>query len=506
MDVFDLNAVIRLNDKEYNSSLDADAAKGKSWVSKMGGVFGTFAKVAGAGLLAGAGAVGAIGKQAVAAYAEFEQLVGGVETLFGEDTAKIVQDNAANAFKTAGMSANQYMETVTSFSASLLQSVGNDTEKAAAYADMAIQDMSDNANKMGTSIDSIQTAYAGFAKGNFTMLDNLKLGYGGTKTEMERLILDAEKLDSSFKASRGKNKELTMSYADIVDAIHIVQDNMGITGATAREASTTIEGSVNAAKAAWTNLVTGLADDNADLESLINNFIESVTTAGENILPRVQTALEGISTLIATASETIIPLVIKTLLANLPGLIQSGAKLLVALITGLVTAIPELIKAIPEIVTTIVTELAAAWPEIKEAGKQLLEMLGEGIKSLWGKLVQWGGEIVNKIKEGILAKWNALVSWFNGIWESLFGNRKVNVNVNSSGGSHAGGLDYVPYNNYAANLHKGEAVLTRSEAEAWRRGNGKTNNVVLNLNTQSVDDATVDYIIQQANIRLGAMA
>ena len=249
----------------------------------------------------------ALTKSAIENYKEYEQLVGGVETLFGaggqsleeyaESVGKTVEEaqadynnlisaqnevlaNAENAYKTSGLSMNEYMETVTSFSASLIQSLGGDTQAAAEYADKAIVDMSDNANKMGTDISSIQTAYQGFAKQNYTMLDNLKLGYGGTKTEMERLILDAEKLDTSFKASRDSNGDLTMSFSDIVDAIHIVQDDLGITGTTAKEASTTIEGSVNSMKSAWSNLVTGLARDDADIGQLVDNLVTSIVGKG----------------------------------------------------------------------------------------------------------------------------------------------------------------------------------------------------------------------------------
>lgn len=235
-----------------------DETSGK--FSKLGEVAKGAAKVALAVVGATATAVGALVKQAVESYAEYEQLVGGVDTLFGSASAE-VQKKADNAYKTAGMSANEYMETVTGFSASLIQSLGGDTEKAAKYADMAITDMSDNANKMGTDMSLIQNAYQGFAKQNYTMLDNLKLGYGGTKEEMERLLKDASKIS-------GIKYDIS-SYADIVDAIHVVQTEMGITGTTAKEASTTIQGSISSMKSAWQNLLTGLADENADLDVLV---------------------------------------------------------------------------------------------------------------------------------------------------------------------------------------------------------------------------------------------
>ena len=241
-----------------------------------------------------------IGKQALQSYAEYEQLVGGVETLF-KDSAKEVQNYANNAYKTAGLSANQYMETVTSFSASLLQGLNGDTAKTAKIADMAITDMADNANKMGTSMEMIQNAYQGFAKQNYTMLDNLKLGYGGTKTEMVRLINDSKILNHEIK-----NLD-DITFDQIIEAIHVVQTNIGITGTTAKEAEKTIQGSVASMKSAWQNLLTGIADDNQDFGKLVDNFVDSVITAGENIVPRVKKIVEGVKKLIGSLVTQVFP-------------------------------------------------------------------------------------------------------------------------------------------------------------------------------------------------------
>lgn len=227
-----------------------------------------------------------VGKKSIANYAEYEQLVGGVETLF-KDSANQVQKYANKAFKTAGLSANDYMETVTSFSASLLQGLNGDTAKAAKTADLAITDMSDNANKMGTSMESIQNAYQGFAKQNYTMLDNLKLGYGGTQKEMARLINDSGVLGDTMKVTEKNVNEV--SFDKIIEAIHVVQNEMGITGTTAKEAAETIEGSKNAMQAAWQNLLTGLADDDADIGALFDTFMKSAETYLNNILPRIET-------------------------------------------------------------------------------------------------------------------------------------------------------------------------------------------------------------------------
>lgn len=225
----------------------------------------------------------AIGKTALDAYSNYEQLVGGIDTLFKASSAKM-QQYAANAYQTAGVSANRYMEISTSFAAALISSLGGNTEAAADMANTAITDMSDNANKMGTSLETVQEAYMSLSRGNYEMLDSLKLGYGGTKSELERLLSDAEK----FSAAQGKVRDFSVdSYSDIVEAIHIVQDEMGITGTTAEEAATTIEGSVNMAKAAWENWLAGLGNEDADMEGLTDQLVQSVATAGENIVPRV---------------------------------------------------------------------------------------------------------------------------------------------------------------------------------------------------------------------------
>lgn len=238
-----------------------------------------------------------VGKQAVGSQAEYEQLVGGVETLF-KNSAKEVQKYADNAYKTAGLSANQYMETVTSFSASLLQGLNGDTAKAAKIADMAIIDMSDNANKMGTSMEMIQNAYQGFAKDNFTMLDNLKLGYGGTASEMARLINETGVMGKAFKATAQNVKDVP--FDKMLEAIHKVQTNMGITGTTAKEASETIQGSVNSMKSAWQNLLTGISNSQLDRKQLVKNFTESIKTAAKNLVPTVKQTIKG---LVETAED-----------------------------------------------------------------------------------------------------------------------------------------------------------------------------------------------------------
>lgn len=251
-----------------------------------------------------AGALIDTGKQSLASYAQYEQLVGGVETLF-KDSAKIVEDYAAVAYKTAGLTANEYMSTVTSFSASLLQGLGGDTEKAAKIADMAILDMADNANKMGTSMETLQYAYQSFAKQNFVLLDNLKLGFGGSASEMARLINQTGVMGKAFKATAQNVKEVP--FDKMIEAIHKVQEQMGITGTTAKEASQTIEGSVKAMKSAWGNLLTAIADDNANLSKSVDEFVDSAITAGQNVVPRVRQIIDGVKKLINSLITEVFP-------------------------------------------------------------------------------------------------------------------------------------------------------------------------------------------------------
>ena len=382
--------------------------------SKLKGGLATAAKVGAAAVAASGTAIVAVGKQAIEQYAEYEQLVGGVETLF-KQSADTVMGYAENAYKTAGLSANEYMNTVTSFSASLLQSLGGDTEAAAKYADMAITDMSDNANKMGTSMEMIQNAYQGFAKQNYTMLDNLKLGYGGTKEEMQRLIEDAEKLS-------GIEYDIS-SYADIVDAIHVVQTEMGITGTTAKEASTTIQGSLAAMKSAWQNLLTGVADDNADFEGLINNFVDSLVGVGENIIPRINTVIKGLTKLITQASQTIIPLAVETLLQNLPSIVAAGMDMVLAIVNGILDNIDLLIDCVLELVDVVVDKLIENLPKLVEGGIRLIIALSVGLIKAIPQLVEKIPEIILALVEGFAAGASQIIevgkNIVRGIWDGI---------------------------------------------------------------------------------------
>lgn len=360
-------------------------------------------------------------------------------------------------------------------------------------------------------MESIQNAYQGFAKQNYTMLDNLKLGYGGTKEEMQRLLKDAEKLS-------GQKFDLS-SYADIVDAIHVVQTEMGITGTTAKEASSTISGSVDSMKSAWTNLVTGIADDNANFEQLISNFVDSATTAASNIIPRVEVALNGAAKLIESLVppimaelpsliETVLPQlaqsavnIVQTLVtgisANAAQLIDSAIQIITVLGNGIYQMLPTVAQSALQIVLTLVSKLNENLPQMLDTAGQMLIAFVEGVSEHLPDIMlaaasivetlltyfiehlpdivegamQMGNAVIDGIIDGISAAWDGLVSWFNGLWDSLFGDRSVNVKANvSTNGSHAGGLSYVPFDGYIAELHKGERVLTASEAKAYKNG------------------------------------
>jgi phage-related protein/ElaB/YqjD/DUF883 family membrane-anchored ribosome-binding protein len=405
------------------------ATVGFNGLKKMAGV--SF-KALGVGLAGAATGIGAIVKQSVDAFSEFEQLKGGVETLFGTNGAKSVEEyasltgksvddvktkfaelekaqelvltNANNAYKTSGLSANAYMETVTSFSASLINSVKGDTKLAAEMADSAIVDMSDNANKMGTDISLIQNAYQGFAKGNYTMLDNLKLGFGGTKTEMERLVNEAAKLDKSVKAN-------DMSFGNITKAIHAHQVEMsmsGITykeylelvksgkkteeeafkllGTTAKEANFTVKGSLEQTKAAWGNMLTAIGSGE-NMDQCFNNLLESVEIFGKNIIPVAERSLEGIGVVVeklAPKIEENLPKVIKTLL---PPLLSAASSLL----SGLIRALPGIAKTVIK--------------EIPNVAGQLGNAIIEGItgKEVSGKALAGFAKMFGGISVGLLA-------------------------------------------------------------------------------------------------------
>lgn len=419
----------------------ADAA----WnaISSMSGkAVGALKGVATVGL-AGVGtavaALAGVGKSALDAYATYEQAVGGVETLF-KDASGIVQKHAADAYMRAGISANQYMEQVTSFSASLISSLGGDTAKAAELGDTAMVDMSDNANKMGTSLETIQQTYQSLARGNYAMLDNLKLGYGGTKSEMERLIQDANRV----KQANGEMGDLSIDkFSDVVQAIHIMQQQMGITGTTSDEAAKTIEGSVNMMKAAWQNWLAELGKDNADINGLTKQLVDSVSTVIQNvgpaiaqiitgitaalpqlfsslggtlpalvmqILPPVLGALGQLGTMLLTSATTWISTSLPQLLAqfqswvtsSLPSFLQTGLSMVTNLLQGIVQALPQIASTAVTVLTTLLDGLSAQLPQLVPIGVNAVLNLVQGILNNLPQIIDSGLKLILGLAQGLI--------------------------------------------------------------------------------------------------------
>lgn len=403
------------------------AEKGIGSLGKLGNMAGNALGVAtkaaagmAVGITAATGAVVALTKASVEQYAQYEQLTGGVETLFnktelsledfaakqgkttqeafaewGELTAgsRIVFNNAEQAYKTAGLSANAYMETITGFSASLLQGLGGDTKKAADIGNMAVVDMSDNANKMGTAMESIQNAYQGFAKQNYTMLDNLKLGYGGTKSEMERLLTDAEKIS-------GVHYDIS-NFSDIISAIHTIQEQMGITGTTAKEAMSTIEGSLNMTKAAWTNMLTGMADDNADFDTLVNNLVESLSALGENLMPRIGIALNGVGQLIDALLPIVIDKIPEIISSILPGMVEAGTNIVASLGNAIMQSLPTVINYGVQLIQNLLNGIQQSLPSIANCVVQVLSSLTNGLLEVLPQVLSIGMQAIAYLAQGI---------------------------------------------------------------------------------------------------------
>lgn len=403
----------------YDGSLKFDTEileKGfNTGIKKLGSIAKSGLAVVGGAVTGVAVSFGIMTKKALDSYASLEQNIGGVETLFKNSSQSVI-DNAKRAYKTAGLSANAYMETVTSFSASLLQSLGGDTKKAADYADRAIIDMSDNANKMGTSMELIQNAYQGFAKQNYTMLDNLKLGYGGTKEEMQRLVQDASKMIDVQKELGLTVDGSSLSFGNIVNAISVMQKHMGIAGTTSKEASETISGSVSAMKGAFDNFLNGtgspkeLAETmvtagknvikglseivprlletlpevkNLIQENLVQAFsgdtVQRMVESGKNIAMSLLTGmLDSVSDILPVALS-LIQFIAEAITTNVPILLQKGYEILQNLINGFVEATPEVLPKILDFIQGIGDKISEAAPGLIQKGFELLQKLVEGI-------------------------------------------------------------------------------------------------------------------------------
>lgn len=374
--------------------------------SKVKSGFGKISSIAGAALTGVTVAVGGaatalagLGTASVNSYADLEQNIGGIETLFKGSADKVIK-NAENAYKTAGMSANQYMETVTGFSASLLQSLGGDTEKAADVADMALTDMADNANKMGTSMESIQWAYQGFAKQNYTMLDNLKLGYGGTKEEMQRLLADAQKLT-------GVKYDIS-NLSDVYNAIHVIQQNLGITGTTAKEAASTITGSVSSMKAAFDNFLNG----SGTIDQLINTgltAIQNIVNAAGKLLPDLIQSIANATPQIVSTINTIFPQILNLIMENAPTILNSIGQVLMALSTTLMEYMPQILTLAMQLIQYFINGIITMLPQIIQMGVQLITQLITGIAQMLPQLIPQAVNAIITIVNGLLTNIDQII-------------------------------------------------------------------------------------------------
>lgn len=371
----------------------------KSGLGKLGSIAKTGLKTVAVATGVVASAFAGIVTASVNARGEIEQSLGGVETLFKDSADKVIK-NANNAFKTAGMSANEYMQNVTSFSASLLQSVAGDTNKAADIADMAMTDMSDNANKMGTSMEAITDAYQGFAKQNYTMLDNLKLGYGGTKTEMERLLADAQKIT-------GIKYDIN-NLSDVYEAIHVIQGELGITGTTAKEASETLQGSFSAMKASWNNFLSGAGD--------LSQVVDTATDVVKNVVRIVNEAIPDIVSSISKSLPELLELggeilqqLIQGIITYLPELMNSAGQILSSLAQGIIQTLPQLLPVVLQIIQTLITNLTNSLPQIIQVGFQVILQLATGIAQMLPTLIPEAVNCIVTLVEGLLDNIDQLI-------------------------------------------------------------------------------------------------
>ena len=588
MNAFTLFGTIVVNNDAANKAIADTSKQARNASSNMGQAFDKIGKAAVAcgkaiatGLAAGAAALGTLMKASIGEYAEYEQLVGGVKKLFG-DSSKEIMKFANEAYKTAGLSANEYMQTVTSFSASLIAGLGGDTEAAAKIADMAIKDMADNANTFGTSMSSIQDAYQGFAKQNYTMLDNLKLGYGGTNEEMARLINDSGVLGKAITVT-GKTIN-QVSFDKIIQAINVIQNKMQITGTTSKEAGETIAGSFSMFKASWKNLLTGLANEDADMDTLIEQFIGSTETLGKNVakvFPRLRKtvgqlasrAMEEVRTRISSAwNNTIWPYIREQMLLRFGIDLPDWETVRERVSEWWQTAQPILDNTCQwylkfmGISEWTVEDTNALIDKMVEIGKASIERLSEWASSI-GNMELFGGEgnsidlaegtrnATQTVRDWASNSWNrtwqpasttwgfygraldvgldfvedrtgvsladamgsaaaTISGWFSPDTEENLQRELDNTNLTvevdvvptqrqswwsrttnwfgglfggGADGSHANGLDYVPFDGYRAILHRGESVLTASEAAAWR--GGSNNREMASMVAAAVRDA-----------------
>ena len=537
-----------------------------NFAGKLGKGLAMAAKIGAAAVGAAATGIIAITKQSVESFAEYEQLAGGASKIFDEMSQTKILDDARNAYKELGLSMNEYLAVINDVGATFAQTMGDEAGYDAARK--GLQAISDYASGTGKNVDVLSD--------KFTMITRSTASYQSIADQFSGILpaTSAGFLEQAQAAGFLEDSYKSLTEVPIAEYQQAVTDmlekgvaDLGLANNTAMEAATTISGSLAALGASWKNLITGIADDNADLDGLMDDFIGSVKNATKNIMPTIGTALNGIGKLIQevvpvamqyipqiiteflpTIGEAAIGIVtsigtaifdnidqilewgqnmLDTLLEginsntgnissvvteilttfgsfvleNLPEIIMAGLNILIALVSGIVEAIPDLATAATKAIIELAAYLISAenLEKIISLGADLINALSEGIENVVEELVSVGKDIVESIKSGISSAWDGLVSWFNGIWDSLFKNRSVDVNVNatSSGvnGSHAGGLAYVPFDGYIAELHKGERVLTASEASEYNRGENtnNTSGITIIQNIQSVPQTPVEF-------------
>ena len=384
-----------------NEAGSAGTKAGSKIASGIGGALKVGGAVIGAGIAAATGAVMKFGSEAVSSYANYEQLIGGVEKLYGDAAGK-VEELANKAYKTSGMSANQYMETATSFSAALISSLEGDVDQAANLTDVAMQSISDNVNTFGTSMESVTNAFQGFAKGQFNMLDNLKLGYGGTKEEMERLLRDAEQYEGFIEGSMSID-----NFADIISAIDIVQEHLNIAGTTNKEAMSTIEVSATATKAAWENVITAVGRGEG-LDEAFDGLMSSLFGGEDgggllnNIIPRIEQVMQGIGDFVAKASPIISEKLPALIEGIVPNLLSAGVELISALAQGLIQALPTLMPIAVDVLMQLANTIIANLPMIISVGVEILGQLITGIAQALPELIPAAVDAILTIADGLI--------------------------------------------------------------------------------------------------------
>ena len=509
--------------------------------NKLGKGLQTAAKIGVAAVGAASTAIAAVAKQGIQSFAEYEQLSSGAAKIFGDALAPSIFADAQNAYKDLNMSANEYLATINDVGATFSATMG--AEAGYETARKGLQAISDYATGTGKNV--------GLLSQKFTMITRSASSYQSIADQFSGVLpaTSAAFLEQAKAAGFLEDKYKTLTEVPIEEYQAAVASMLekgvaalNLTGNTANEAFNTLSGSIAATRAAWSNLLTGMTDDNADFETLFNNFVESATASVQQLLPRITTVLSGIGTLITQLAPILVEAFPALVESVLPSLLSAGTALLTAIIQGIVLAFPTLVQTATDIILTLLTSLSAnpeavistagmlistlamglvsalpqiiaaaitligsliaaiinKFPEILQTGNDIVAKLGEGIVNVLDAIVEAGSAVVESIRQGIAAAWDSLVSWFNGLWNSLFGNRSVNVGVNASGGgangSNASGLAYVPFDNYISRLHQGEAVLNKEDARAWRSGYSpaatQPTEIVLNLTTE-IDGAIV---------------